>query len=383
MIVRGGELEPEGLGISKLDETFDTKLVKIGDPDRFDDGPQSLEALEEAARLIGEGQLVAFPTETVYGLGANGLDGRAVAKIFAAKGRPQDNPLILHIYSYEDLKQLTDTDIEPYRKLMDNLWPGPLTLVFKRSDAVPDRVTAGGDTVGVRMPSSPCCRAFLRACKLPIAAPSANLSGRPSATQAGDVMADMSGKIPLILDGGPSDIGIESTVVDLSSGKDKALVLRPGYYTPEDLKDYLPEIRLDKGLEQGRIPKSPGQKYKHYSPKAQLTVFVGRREASEKAIIDEYRARAGVCRVGLLLFMESVPVVLDAIKKEGLPEPFYIDQGPMTEPELMGHSLFTSLREFDREGVDEILGQGLEDRGYGLSIMNRMKKAAGGRVKKV
>ncbi len=383
MMFIGGEMDPEGLGVSKLEEGFETKLLKIGNPDRFDEGTRSLEALEEAARLIREGQLVAFPTETVYGLGANGLDGRAVAKIFAAKGRPQDNPLILHIYSNKDLEKLTDTDLKPYRKLMEDLWPGPLTLVFKRSESVPDRVTAGGDTVGVRMPSSPCCRAFLRACKLPIAAPSANLSGRPSPTQAGDVMADMEGKIPLILDGGPSDIGIESTVVDLSSGKDKALVLRPGYYTLEDLRAYLPEIQLDKGLKQGHIPKSPGQKYKHYSPKAQLTVFVGRQEAGEKEIIKEYIARSGNSRVGLLLFRESVPAVLAAIKKEGLPEPFYIDQGPIREPEIMGHSLFTNLRLFDREGVDEILAQGLEDQGYSLSIMNRMKKAAAGRVIKV
>lgn len=366
---------PEGLGVSQIKADRETRLVEV-------EAQGSEEVLDLAGDLIRKGDLVVFPTETVYGLGADGLNPQAVRSIFQAKGRPADNPLILHIADFDQLPALVDQDTRPFQKLMKELWPGPMTLIFKRSSLVPDQVTAGGDTVGIRMPSHPVGRAFLRAARRPVAAPSANLSGKPSPTNAQDVYQDMAGRLPLILDGGPSEIGIESTVVDLTVSP--ARILRPGFYTPEILTPYLPGVALDPGLGPGQVlPKSPGQKYKHYAPRAEMTLFVDKSDNMEKAVghmVRTYLEAERPSRVGLLLFEENVEPVLEGIRAAGGPEPYIITQGSRKDLRAMGHSLFTNLRRFDMAGMAAILAMGVPPQGYGESIMNRMRKAAAGRV---
>lgn len=371
--------EPKGLGISRGKTDWKTEVIAVGSSKKVNKDQRSLEALDWACRLIQEGELVAFPTETVYGLGANGLDGRACTKIFEAKGRPMDNPLILHIYDVAQVEELAEEIIPRAKKLMEDLWPGPMTLVFKKKPQVPKEVTAGGDTVGIRMPVHPVARAFLKKCDLPIAAPSANLSGRPSPTNAQDVYQDMNGRLPLILDGGLCSIGIESTVIDLT--REPAIILRPGFYTPEDLTPYLPGVRLDQGLlEEGQIPRSPGQKYKHYAPQARMSVFLGPKEIVEKRLVKEYLQRKSQGRIGLLLFEDSIEPVKRAIEEVTGRSPFILSQGKTDDLLYMSQMLFTHLRQFDREKMEEILAMGVESKGYGVSIMNRMKKAAGGRI---
>lgn len=320
--------------------------------------------IKKAVDLIKEGALVAFPTETVYGLGADGLNNEACKKIFKAKGRPADNPLILHISHISMLDNLVEEISESHRKLFD-LWPGPMTLIFKKSKLIPEAVTAGGDTVAIRFPSDEIARALISEANTPIAAPSANISGRPSPTKADDVYQDMDGIIPLIIDGGESNIGIESTVIDLSG--EKPTILRPGYYTYEFLKEILPDMRLDDSLvDSTKIPKSPGQKYKHYAPKAKLRVFIG--EYVPDYLLDlaeEYKSQGK--KVGILAFEE------DKDKFVSYP---YISLGSRRDLSTMSHVLFSSLRQMDRLEVDIILAEGVRENHLGKSIMNRMKKAA-------
>lgn len=320
--------------------------------------------IKKAADLIKEGALVAFPTETVYGLGADGLKNEACKKIFKAKGRPADNPLILHISHISMLDNLVEEISESHRKLFD-LWPGPMTLIFKKSKLIPEVVTAGGDTVAIRFPSDEIARALISQANTPIAAPSANISGRPSPTKADDVYQDMDGIIPLIIDGGESNIGIESTVIDLSG--EKPTILRPGYYTYEFLKEILPDMRLDDSLvDSTKIPKSPGQKYKHYAPKANLRVFIGENVPDYLLdLAEEYKSQGK--KVGILAFDE------DKDKFASYP---YISLGSRIDLSTMSHVLFSSLREMDRLKVDIILAEGVRENHLGKSIMNRMKKAA-------
>lgn len=320
--------------------------------------------IKKAADLIKEGALVAFPTETVYGLGADGLNNEACKKIFKAKGRPADNPLILHISHISMLDNLVEEISESHRKLFD-LWPGPMTLIFKKSKLIPEVVTAGGDTVAIRFPSDEIARALISQANTPIAAPSANISGRPSPTKADDVYQDMDGIIPLIIDGGESNIGIESTVIDLSG--EKPTILRPGYYTYEFLKEILPDMRLDDSLvDSTKIPKSPGQKYKHYAPKANLRVFIGENVPDYLLdLAEEYKSQGK--KVGILAFDE------DKDKFASYP---YISLGSRIDLSTMSHVLFSSLREMDRLKVDIILAEGVRENHLGKSIMNRMKKAA-------
>ena len=320
--------------------------------------------IKKAADLIKEGALVAFPTETVYGLGADGLNNEACKKIFKAKGRPADNPLILHISHISMLDNLVEEISESHRKLFD-LWPGPMTLIFKKSRLIPEAVTAGGDTVAIRFPSDEIARALISEANTPIAAPSANISGRPSPTKADDVYQDMDGIIPLIIDGGESNIGIESTVIDLSG--EKPTILRPGYYTYEFLKEILPDMRLDDSLvDSTKIPKSPGQKYKHYAPKANLRVFIGENVPDYLLdLAEEYKSQGK--KVGILAFDE------DKDKFASYP---YISLGSRIDLSTMSHVLFSSLREMDRLKVDIILAEGVRENHLGKSIMNRMKKAA-------
>lgn len=321
--------------------------------------------INNAGKIINEGSLVAFPTETVYGLGADGLNDQACKHIFEAKGRPNDNPLILHISNISMLYNLTDEINEESKKLMESCWPGPLTIIFKKSDKVPSAVTAGLDTVAIRYPKDEIALALISAANTPIAAPSANLSGKPSPTRAIDVYQDLNGKIPLIIDGGACDIGIESTVIDLS--EEVPTILRPGFYTYEYIKDILPNVRLDDSIvDSKKIPKSPGQKYTHYAPKAKMEIFVGEKASDEilkKALDEKSKGK----KVGVLVFEDQ----LSKFKDFKL-----ISLGNRYDLTYMSHVLFTSLRLMDDENVDLILAEGVSEEGLGKSIMNRMKKSA-------
>ncbi|EEI85258.1 Sua5/YciO/YrdC/YwlC family protein [Anaerococcus lactolyticus ATCC 51172] len=335
-----------------------TEILKI-DRENID-----TDAIKKAANFIKSGQLVAFPTETVYGLGADGINDEACRKIFKAKGRPSDNPLILHISHISMLDNLVEEITDKHRKLFE-LWPGPMTLIFKKSKSIPDAVTAGGDTVAIRFPSDQIARALITEADTPIAAPSANISGRPSPTNASDVYQDMDGIIPVIIDGGESNIGIESTVIDLSG--DEPIILRPGFYTYEFLKDILSDMRLDDSLvDSSKIPKSPGQKYKHYAPKAKLRVFIGE-DVPTHLLSEAEKYKSDGKKVGILAFEE------DKEKFNSYP---YISLGSRKDLSTMSHVLFSSLREMDRLGVDLILAEGVKEKHLGKSIMNRMKKAA-------
>lgn len=335
-----------------------TEILKI-DRENID-----TDAIKKAANFIKSGQLVAFPTETVYGLGADGINDEACRKIFKAKGRPSDNPLILHISHISMLDNLVEEITDKHRKLFE-LWPGPMTLIFKKSKSIPDAVTAGGDTVAIRFPSDQIARALITEADTPIAAPSANISGRPSPTNASDVYQDMDGVIPVIIDGGESNIGIESTVIDLSG--DEPIILRPGFYTYEFLKDILSDMRLDDSLvDSSKIPKSPGQKYKHYAPKAKLRVFIGE-DVPTHLLSEAEKYKSDGKKVGILAFEE------DKEKFNSYP---YISLGSRKDLSTMSHVLFSSLREMDRLGVDLILAEGVKEKHLGKSIMNRMKKAA-------
>lgn len=327
--------------------------------------------LEKAAEIIKNGGLVAMPTETVYGLSANGLDEKAVEKIFIAKGRPQDNPLILHIADIKDLDRLVEEIPEPARKIMDKLWPGPLTLIFKKSDLVPSAVTAGGDTVAIRLPNSEIARELIRLAGVPLAAPSANISGRPSPTNAADVYVDLNSRIDIILDGGATEIGIESTVLDLTV--EDGMILRPGFYDIDIISEFLPRVTNDKALiENGKIPKSPGQKYKHYAPKAEVYIFdegLSSKLEAMKNMAEEYEEKNK--KVGLLVFEENIDYLKPLLVKS---------LGPKKDLRAMARLIFSQLREMDRLGVDIILVEGVEEKSLGFAIMNRLRKSAAGKI---
>lgn len=342
---------------------MDTKILTINDLDK------DLEKLKEAREYIEDGDLVVIPTETVYGLGADGLNADACKKIFKAKNRPSDNPLILHISHIDQLDPLVKKIPDEAKYLARNLWPGPLTMIFNKSDLIPDVVTAGGDTVAIRMPKDPIARKFIELCDTPIAAPSANISGRPSPTNASDVYFDMKGRVSVIIDGGDSEIGIESTVLDLT--EDKPMILRPGYYTYEYIKGFLPDLVLDDSLVDSKaIPKSPGQKYKHYAPKAKMKIYVG--DDSSSYILKEAKENKDKGnKVGILAFEQDIDKFYDFD---------FVSLGNKDNLIEMSHVLFSALRILDKRGVDLILAQGVEDKDLGKSIMNRMKKSASGNV---
>lgn len=319
-------------------------------------------SIRRAAALLCAGELVAFPTETVYGLGADALNGEAAARIFAAKGRPADNPLIAHIAGESGLAGLIA--LEPCacaRALMRAFWPGPMTLIFPKSPRVPREVTAGLDTVAVRMPSHPVARALIRAAQTPIAAPSANRSGRPSPTTAAHVLEDMEGRIPLILDGGPCEVGLESTVVDVTGARPR--ILRPGGVTLEMLEGVVGDVDVDEGvlhqLQAGSQARSPGMKYKHYAPKGEVTIVTGPRAAQEIARL--YDAADG--RAAILAFSQA---------DYGARRVYRLKNAP--------GELFAALRQLDEDGMETIYAEDVPTTGVGLAVMNRLMRAAAFRV---
>lgn len=327
--------------------------------------------LETAAEIIRKGGLVAMPTETVYGLAADGLNPDAVKKIFEVKGRPSDNPLILHVSSIDEVEPLVSEISDNAKVLMEKLWPGPLTIIFKKSDIVPDIITAGGNTVAIRMPDNEIAKTLIKLSGTPIAAPSANLSGKPSPTNAIDVFVDMNGKIDMILDGGGCKIGIESTVVDVVDENPK--ILRPGYYGYDTISGIIPNINYDWSLvKDGETPRSPGQKYRHYAPKAELLVYsVKLPDLITRMQEDIAKFKQEGKKVGVMTFTEHMPLYDGDV---------ILNVGSIYDLDEMARVLFSKLRDFDRMGVDIILAEGVEENGLGFAIMNRLKKSAGDKV---
>lgn len=328
---------------------------------------------DDAAKALRDGQLVAFPTETVYGLGANALDKQAVSSIYAAKGRPSDNPLIVHLADIEMLKFLV-TEVRPNAaKLISEFWPGPLTIIMKKTAVVPEITTGGLDTVAVRMPDNPIALELIRKAGVPVAAPSANRSGRPSPTMAKHVLEDLNGRISYIIDGGPCKVGVESTVIDVTS--EPCVILRPGGVTPSMIKQVLGNVELDKNLfnvENIDKPKSPGMKYRHYSPKADVFVVSGDKEDIAKwfnrQISDD--EKAGVKSVIL--------AAKEHIHQYGLNNA--ISYGSINDAYEVAANIFRLFRECDKIGAEKIYVEAVPKQGIGLAVMNRIEKAAGGRI---
>ena len=375
--------------------------------------------IEEAARILKAGGLVAFPTETVYGLGGNGLDKEAARKIYAAKGRPSDNPLILHVSKMEEVYLLVESVPEKAKRLMESFWPGPLTLILKKSKIVPLESTGGLDTVAIRCPDNALTLELIERAGLPVAWPSANLSGSPSPTEASHVYHDLSGRIEGILDDGAVGIGVESTILDMST--DRPTLLRAGAITLEDLTEVLgekPEIDptlLGKKMEDGFIPKAPGMKYRHYAPKAEMVLFCSleekeskekepkKKESEDKTSgkrgtedrisegkeyeykvskrIEEYLEEEGKGfpreKIAILCAEETKHFYQEMAEKEGI---ILKVLGRRNEPLSMTHNLFRILRECDAEGIELILSEGYSEKGIGFALMNRMKKAAGQKI---
>ncbi|WP_088227184.1 L-threonylcarbamoyladenylate synthase [Desulfosporosinus sp. FKB] len=330
------------------------------------------ELISEGANWLRAGELVAFPTETVYGLGANALSSSACAKIFAAKGRPQDNPLIVHVCNRAMADRYVDGWSAEAELCAHHFWPGPLTLVLKKKPLIPDNVTAGLPNIALRMPSHPVALRLIEESGLPIAAPSANLSGKPSPTNGSHVWRDMKGKIPLILDAGACPVGLESTVLDLS-GK-VPTILRPGGITKEKLEEVLGEVQIDVPHE-NQAPKAPGMKYRHYAPQGEMILLVG---SSQRVVqrmgLEIQRGHARLKKVGILCTLESAPFLHHL-----LPDLLFV-LGSQNRPEEIAASLFEGLRVCDERGMDLILAEGIEEAGLGSAIMNRLQKAAGQRV---
>lgn len=344
---------------------MDTIIEKI-DPGNID-----ADVMDRAGKLIAEGELVAFPTETVYGLGGDALDPDASRKIYAAKGRPSDNPLIVHIAEFDDMKRVAREVPEQARKLADAFWPGPLTMIVWKSDAVPEATTGGMQTVAVRMPNHPVALELIRRSGCLIAAPSANTSGRPSPTEAQHVAEDLSGKIAMILDGGPVGIGIESTIIDLT--EEKPMILRPGYITPEMLSEVLQEeVVIDPGIiaaDDTRKPKAPGMKYKHYAPKAEMIIVDGVQDAVIAKINELTAAKRAEGK--------KVAVIATDETKERYDAQVILSMGRRSDEDAIAQHLYKILRECDELEVGEIYSECFQTPRIGQAIMNRLLKAAG------
>lgn len=347
---------------------MNTKVIKI-DADNID-----VSLIEEAGNLIEKGELVAFPTETVYGLGGDALDPDASMKIYSAKGRPSDNPLIVHISDFSDMNRLSDNIPDDAKKLSDAFWPGPLTMIVEKSDAVPDATTGGMNTVAVRMPNHKIALELIRRSGCLIAAPSANTSGRPSPSEAKHVIEDLSGKIAMIIDGGSVGIGIESTIIDLT--EDVPMVLRPGYITPQMLSDVLgKEVIIDPGIlasDDTRKPKAPGMKYKHYAPKAQMIIVDGERDKVVSFINERTEQRKSENKKIAVIASEETKSLYDA--------DVVLSMGSRQDEDSIARHLYKILRECDELEVDEIFSESFKTPRIGQAIMNRMLKAAGHQV---
>ena len=326
--------------------------------------------IEEAGKVIRNGGTVAFPTETVYGLGANALDDEAVRKIFIAKGRPQDNPLIIHV-STKEISELVKDVPEVAQKIIDKFWPGPLTVILEKKDIIPNVTSANLNTIGIRMPNSEIALKLIELAERPIAAPSANISGRPSPTEVERCVEDLNGRVDYIIGGESSDIGVESTIVDCTVNP--PLVLRPGGITLEMLKEINPEIELDKALKSKPNddfkPKAPGMKYKHYAPNAHLKKIKGKNEKTIEIIneiVENYIEKGN--DIAILTTNEN----LNKFNNGKV-----ISLGSENDLKEIAKNLFEALRKCDDLGVQYILCQGFEENGVGLAIMNRLNKAAG------
>lgn len=329
--------------------------------------------IKQAGKIIKEGGLVAFPTETVYGLGGDALNAESSRKIYKAKGRPSDNPLIVHIARMEDLPPIVSYIPKAGEVLAKHFWPGPLTMIFQKSNLVPPETTGGLQTVAVRFPSNPVAQAFIREAGGYVAAPSANTSGRPSPTSGRHVYEDLQGKIDLIIDGGNCEIGLESTIVDLT--EEIPVILRPGYITEEMLQDVLEQVHVDQTIlsaSSGIAPKAPGMKYRHYAPKGDLAIVKG---DSDKVVsyvnarIAEERKTGK--RTGVIATDETIALYADCIKKS---------VGRRKDEASIARRLYEILREFDEDGVENIYAEAFDSNGMGQAIMNRLLKAAGHKI---
>lgn len=347
-----------------------TEVVKIEEKN-IDE--KAGEELRKAGEIIKEGGLVAFPTETVYGLGGDALNPDSSKKIYAAKGRPSDNPLIVHVYRFEDVEKIVEDVPEAARKLAKAFWPGPLTMIMNKNDKVPYETTGGLDTVAIRMPNNEIALKLIEQSGGYIAAPSANTSGRPSPTLARYCIEDLTGKIEMIIDGGQVGIGLESTIVDLTS--EVPMILRPGYITADMLKDVLGEISIDRTIidsSSTQRPKAPGMKYRHYAPKGQLTIVQGSQDKvveyintmTQKAVLEGKR-------VGVI-GTDSTRNLYDAEVVKSV--------GSRDDEKTIAHELFKVLREFDDENIDVMFSESFDENGIGQAIMNRLLKAAGHNV---
>lgn len=347
---------------------MDTIISKVDFENPYNDA----DILYKAAEIINKGGLVAFPTETVYGLGGDGLNPEASKKIYKAKGRPSDNPLILHISDLSQLNDLVEDVNDSAKKLISAFWPGPLTLVFKKKPIVPNETSGGLDTVAIRYPENKVANLFIKLCNTPIAAPSANTSGKPSPTRASHVEFDLKGKIDMIIDGGHCEFGLESTIVDVS-GKDKPCLLRPGSITLEMLKEVLGDIAVDKAvvskLSEGELPKAPGMKYTHYSPDAQVVIVRGKDEDIVKNINSFVeKSNSEGYKTGVIATYEN---------KDKYKNTKVLVVGTKKEPATIGANLFKMLRKCDYYGIERVYAEGFKEDELGLAIMNRLKKAAG------
>jgi len=323
--------------------------------------------LAAAAECLRKNEVVAFPTETVYGLGANALSDEAVGKIFEAKGRPSDNPLIVHISDEKQLENLVEYVPETAKRLMEAFWPGPLTLIYPRGRAVSDIVTGGLSTVAVRMPNHPTAIALIRQTGLPLAAPSANRSGRPSPTTAEHVKHDLDGRIAGIVDGGGTGVGLESTVVDCSGGI--VTILRPGGVTKAELERVIGSVSVDQGLKNHEDqPKSPGMKYTHYAPKAAVTLVDGGRDFLQSLVNSERKKGKNV---GVLTTEES---------SHSYNADVVVTCGRRSDLSTVARGLYAALRKFDEHDVDVIFAETFPAEGVGEAVMNRLEKSAGGRI---
>ena len=353
-----------------------TKLIRVDAQELHDGKNESREALREAGEIIRQGGLVAFPTETVYGLGGDALNPESSKKIYAAKGRPSDNPLIIHIADIKDLEKIVKEIPQSAYQLADVFWPGPLTMILPKSEEVPYQTTGGLNTVAVRMPSHPVALEFIREAGGYVAAPSANLSGKPSPTKAKYVVQDMDGRINMIIDGDGVDIGLESTIVDLTG--DKPMILRPGYITKEMLDAVLGQVETDPTLldsDSKEAPKAPGMRYRHYAPKGELVLVEGSPEAVVSYINEQTRLhRQQGEKTGIIGTTEMTGrYEADSVKIAGSRD----------DETAIARQLYTFLCEFDDEDVAYMYAESFAGTGMRQAIMNRLLKAAGHKIIKV